>query len=124
VTLHTEDTGLVVQLLGDIFSDAFHLAAAAAGRGVGLVVALAARKIRWQRLAFGLFLDAGRRSIGGLELFDLIIDGLQVFIERFFQQASLLGAEALALGGKLQAFENGILMRELVDGGLFEGDRL
>ena len=47
-------------------------------------------------------------------------DGPQVFI----QQAALLGAEALTLSGKLQALEVSVLMCKLVDGGLFEGDRL
>ena len=31
----------------------------------------------------------------------------------------MLGAEALGLGGKLQALENGVLVRELVNQGLF-----
>lgn len=57
MALDTEDAGLIVQLLGDIFTDALHLAAASAGGGIGFVVDLHAGKIRWQWLAFGLFLD-------------------------------------------------------------------
>ena len=59
-----------------------------------------------------------------MELRDLIIDGLQVLIQGFIEQAALRGAEALRLGGKLQALEDGVLVRELVDGGLFEGECL
>ena len=64
------------------------------------------------------------RSVIALELFNLLTDGLKILIQGLFEQAALLGAEALGLGGKLQPFENGVLVRELVDGGLFEGQSL
>ena len=45
----------------------------------------------------------------------------QVGVDRLFEQALLLGAEGLALGGELQPLEHRHLVRELVDDGLLEG---
>ncbi len=118
MALDREHARLVVQLLGHIFPYAFHLAATAAGGGRRFVANLAPRQMGRQRLAPGLPLLA-RRSLGRCELFDLVADGLQVGIQRFVQQASLLGAVALALGGELQALEQRVFMSELVDEGLF-----
>jgi hypothetical protein len=47
----------------------------------------------------------------------------QVLIQRFIEQALLLGAEALRLRGELHALEQRVLVRELVDQRLLE-DRL
>jgi len=58
------------------------------------------------------------RGLWRRELLDLIGHRLQIRVQRFFQQASLLGAVALGLGGKLQPLEHGVLVRELVDEGL------
>ena len=58
VALDGEHAGLVVQLLGHVLADALHRAAAAAGGVLGLVVDLAARQVRRQRLALGLLLLA------------------------------------------------------------------
>lgn len=83
-----------------------------------------AGQIRGQDLAFGLLFGLGPLGIIALELLDLIVDRLQILIQCFFQQTALLGAEALRLGRELQALEDGVLVGELVDGGLFEGKRL
>lgn len=123
VALYTEDTRLVVQLLGHILPNASHLAATTAGGDVWLVADFDAWQVRWQRLALRLVFDARRDSFG-VELGHIVMNGLRVLIQRFFQQASLLGAEALGLRSKLQPFEQRVLMREFVDGGLLEGDRL
>ncbi|WP_425057097.1 hypothetical protein [Rhodoferax ferrireducens] len=61
-------------------------------------------QVGWQWLAFGLTLDPYRLIVRG-ELFDLVAHRLHVLIKRFVEQASLLGAEALALRGKLRALE-------------------
>ncbi len=63
-------------------------------------------------------------SVIALKLSDLIVNSLQIFVQGFFEQAALLGAEALGLGGKLQTLEDGVLVGELVDSGLFEGECL
>lgn len=94
-----------------------------AGGGVWLVADVDAWQVRWQRLALRLVFDAWCDGLG-TELFHLVMNGLRVLIQRFFQQASLLGTEALGLRRKLQPFEQRVLMREFVDGGLFEGGRL
>ena len=54
---------------------------------------------------------------------DLVRHGLQVLIQRFIEQALLLGTEALRLRGELHALEQRVLVRELVDKHLLE-DRL
>ena len=116
MALDTEDTRQVVQLLGDIFTVAFHLTAATAGSGVGFVVDLDAWQVGWQRLAFGLTLDPYRLIVRG-ELFDIVAHRLLALIKRLVEQAFLLSAEALALRGKLQALgimplpENGESLR-------------
>jgi len=57
---------------------------------------------------FGL---GGRRR--RLELFDLYSNCCQVGLYLVFEQALLLGVEALGLGGKLHAFEQRVLVGEL-----------
>ena len=95
----------------------FHLAAAAAGRALGLVVHIPARQVRGQRLALGglLVLLALVTAAGPLDLTDGLGD---VGVERLLQQAFLLGAQArtelLAGGGELQPLEHGQLVGELV----------
>jgi hypothetical protein len=112
--LHRKDAGLVIELLGDIFPDALHLAAAAAGGVLRLVVDLASRQLRRQRLALRLVLLA-RGLVLRHQALDLLGDRLQIGVERFLQQAPLLGVEALGLRGELQPLEHGVLVRELVD---------
>ena len=55
-------------------------------------------------------------------LVDLGRQRRQVGVDRLFEQALLLGVEGLGLGGELQPLEHRHLVRELVDGGLLEGD--
>jgi hypothetical protein len=88
-----EHVGLVVQLLGDVLADAFHLAAAVAHRVVGLVPDLPARQVWRQRLALGGLLVArcGLRA----KCLQFGLHGCQVSIDRVFQQIALLGAEVL-----------------------------
>ena len=113
--------GCVVQLLGHVLADALHLAAAGAGGALGLVMDLAARQVRGQRLALGLLLVAAglvrRRG-----LLDLGGQRGQVGVHGLFEQALLLGVEGLGLGGELQPLQDRDLVGELVDGGLLEGD--
>jgi hypothetical protein len=122
VALHREHAGRVVQLLGHVLADALHLATAGAGGGLGLVADLAPRQVGRQGCAFGdlLVLAACHWRRG---LLDLIGHRLQVLIQRFIEQALLLGAEALRLCGELHALEQCVLVRELVDLRLLE-DRL
>lgn len=123
MTLDAEDARLVVQLLGHVFPNALHLATTAAGGGSRLVADVDTRQVRRQRLAFRFVFDTQRDGCC-TELCHLFADRLQVFVQRLFQQASLRGAEALGLRRKLQALEQSVLVREFVDGGLLEGDRL
>ncbi|EKD96578.1 MAG: hypothetical protein ACD_23C01393G0001 [uncultured bacterium] len=112
VTLHREHAGHIVELFGHVFADAFHLTAALAGGRIGLVADLAARQIGRQRLAFGLLFGlrgSGRR----LQLLDLQADSRQVGLDLVFEQAALLGVEALGLCGELHAFQERILVGEL-----------
>ncbi len=119
VPLHGEHAGHVVQLLGDVLADAPHLAAAGAQGVLGFVADLPARPGRRQRCPLGLALGlTGRRC--RLQRRDLPRDGLQVRVQRLVQQVPLLGVEPLGLGGELQAFEDRVLVRELVDDGLLE----
>ena len=90
-------------------------------RAVGFVADLAARQVRRQRGALGLLL-VGRVLGGRRALLDLQRQSGEVGVQRLFDQALLLGVEGFALGGELQALEHGHLVRELVDGGLLEGD--
>jgi hypothetical protein len=119
VALHAEDAGHVVHLLGHVFADAFHLAAAGAGGALGFVHNLAPWQLGRQHLAFGLLPVLGvGLGYGRCELLDLIGHGLQIGFQDFFQQTALLGAVALGLDGKLQALEQRVLLAELVDLGL------
>jgi hypothetical protein len=121
MALDGEDTGLVVELLGHVFADALHGLAAAAGGAVGLVADIAPGQVRRQLLALGLLFVLGRGLAGLVEL-DLGCECSQVGIQRLFDEAFLLGAVGLGLRGELQPLEHGHLVRELVDGGLLEGD--
>ena len=128
LALDAEDAGLVVQPLGDILADALHLAAAGAGRVLRLVVHIAARQVRRQRLAPGrvlglLFLVVGLVVGSLLELGGQLRD---VAVQRLFKQALLFGAyagaELLAGDGVLQPPQDGDFVRELIDRRLLEGD--
>lgn len=117
MALDREYARRVVELLGHILADAFHLAAATALGVLWFVVDFAARQPRRQGRAPGLRLRC-RLLPGGCELLELFGDRLQVFFEALFEQAALLALEALLAGGELQALEHRHLVRELVDGGL------
>ena len=123
MALHAQDTGHIVQLLGNVFTDTAQLAATGAGGGVGLVADLHAGQTRGQWCALRCQLSPGG-VLSRAELFDLVIDRLQVRIQSFFQQAALLCVVTLRLGSKLQALEVGVLKGEFVDEGLFEGQGL
>ena len=114
VALHREHAGHIVELLGDVFADAFHLAAAAAGAGarLGLMADLAPGQVGRQRLAFGLLLGLGR-SRRGLQLLNLDGDRRQVGLDLILKQAALLGVEALGLGCELHALQERVLVDEL-----------
>lgn len=88
------------------------MTATGAGGRCGLVTDLAARQMRGQRLAFGLLLGLGGRR-RRLQLFDLDGDSRQVGLDLVFEQAALLGVEALGLCGELHAFQERILVGEL-----------
>ena len=49
-----------------------------------------------------------------MELLDFLCNGRQVAIDLFFQQTALLGVVAFGLGGKLQPFEPGVLIDQLL----------
>ena len=128
VALHREHARHIVEFLGHVFTDAFHRTATGAGGRLGLVADFASRQVGWQRLAFGLLFDFGgdRRW---LELLDLQGDGRQVGLDLVFEQAALLGVEALGLGGELHALEQRVLVGEfgverlaVLEFGLVTGD--
>ncbi len=128
MALHGEGAGRVVQLLADVFADALHLAAAATGRALGLVLDLHARQVCGQRSTTGL----GLGGVGGVGLLgwcwaQCLEFGLQrgqVGIQGLVEQAALIGVQLLALGGELQALVAGNLVREQIDLGLLEVDFL
>ena len=127
VALHREHARFVVQPLCDVLADAFHCAAAGAGRVLRLVVHVAARQVRRQRLApgalLGLLVFGAPRFVIGL--FKLGCQLRDVAVQRLFDQALLLSAHAsaelLAGDGVLQPPQVGDLVRELVDQRLLEG---
>jgi hypothetical protein len=57
----------------------------------------------------------------GIHRLDLGGHRRQVAVQRLLQQALLLGAVGLTLGGELQPLEDRVLVRELVDDRLLEG---
>ena len=124
MALDREDAGHVVQLLGHVLADTLQLAATAAGGALGLVVVFGARQIGRQHSALGLQLVAGR--LGRRALLDLQGQCGQVGVDGLFEEALLIGQMCsvigLGLGGELQPFQHRHLVRELVDGGLLEGD--
>ena len=123
VALDGEHARLVVQLLGHVFAHALHGLAAAAVGGFGLVVHIAARQVRGQRLALRKLLAVAVLR-ARLHLLDLGRHCRQVSVQRLVEQALLLGVERLRLGSEFQSLEDGVLVRELVDDGLLEGDGL
>jgi hypothetical protein len=62
----------------------------------------------------GCCLASGAAAAGWSQLLDLV-HRRQVGLDLVFEQAALLGAEALGLGGELHALEQRVLVRELVD---------
>src|SRR6266850_7956233 len=118
VPLHREHARGVVELLGHVLADALQSTAAAAhGRG-WLVANLAARQVRRQHLALRLLLACLRRRCAGGRLLalELAAERLEVFVDRFLQQALLLAAEPLALAaGVLQPLQHRHLVRQLLD---------
>jgi hypothetical protein len=121
VALDAEDTGLVVQLLGHVLADALELATARAGGAGWFMVDLAARQVVWKLGALGLALLAFGGCLGR-ELLEFTLQCFQVGVDRFFEQALLLGVEVFALGGELQPLEHRHLVRDLVDRRLLERD--
>lgn len=67
MAFHSEDARLAIEFLGNVFADALQLATAVAGRRLRLVTDLAARQVRRQRRAPGLFplalVRSGRRQL-------------------------------------------------------------
>jgi hypothetical protein len=120
MALHGEHAGLVVQLLRHVFPDALHRAAAGARGGLGLVADLAARQVGRERQPLGLL--ALRRRRARCEQVEFAGDRFEVGFERVFEQALLLALEGLAGGSELHPLEHGVLVRELVDGGLLVGE--
>ena len=124
MAVHAKDTRHIVQLLGHVLTNALHLAAAACGGahgGLGLVAKRLTRQLSGQGLALGRsFFLSGSRF--GLCQCNLIGHGSQVGVQRFIEQAALLGVHLLALEAELQALENGVLVGEFVDQRLLELD--
>ncbi|MPM93644.1 hypothetical protein SDC9_140784 [bioreactor metagenome] len=103
----------VVQLLGDIFTNALHLAAAGAGGRFRLVVNLGARQFRRQRFALRLSLGLRFRKLRQLFGHRRHVRG-----DGFFKQLSLFNRQALCLDAEVVAFVVRHFMRQLVDLGL------
>ena len=121
MALDGEHAGRVVQLLGDILADALERTATTAGVVLRLVVDLAARQVRRQRLSLGLLLLAFALIVGP-DLVEFGLQRCQVGVDGLFEQPLLLGVEGLAPGSELQPLEHGHLVRDLVDHGLLERD--
>ena len=116
MALHREHAGLVVQLLGHVLTNAPHHLPAAAGGVLRFVMHFAARQVGRQDLPLGLLLVLGS-GLGGLVRLDLCGQCGQIGVQCLVKQALLLGCEAFALRGELQAFEHRHFVRELVDQG-------
>ena len=85
------------------------------------MVHLGARQVGWQRgTTRRLFRPPSVCHRG--ELFEFLLDGRDVGVQGFVQEAALSGVEALAAGSKLPAPQQGDLVGELVDPGLLEMD--
>ena len=85
------------------------------------MVHLGARQVGWQRgTTRRLFRPPSVCHRG--ELFEFLLDGRDVGVQGFVQEAALSGVQALAGGSKLSAPQQGDLVRELVDLGLLEVD--
>ena len=92
MALYREQAGRVVQLLADIFSDAFQGAAASccgAGGGVGFVVLVHAGQLWRQRCAFGLLAGCRVDYWRGRQMLEFQLDGRDVSINGLIEQAGL-----------------------------------
>ena len=107
VPFHRKGARGVVELLGDIFADALHLAATGTGRRFRFVVNLGARQFRRQRLAFGVVFLLGR---GTGQPFEFFADRGQIGGGRLFEQLRLLGRQML----RLHAIALSLVVRQLV----------
>lgn len=113
--LDREAARQIVEPLRDVFADALELAAAARGAAGGvlkLVVNVTAWQVCWQWLPFRCVL-IDRFLCRGLKLLDLAGQGLEVFVDGLFEQALLLGAEALGGRRELQPLEHRHLVGQL-----------
>ena len=88
------------------------------------MVDLTARQVRRQGQPLGLFLLVGGRCLRLRQRVDLAGHGRQVRFDLVFEQALLFGVEALGLGSELHALQERVLVGELVDEGLLEGQFL
>jgi hypothetical protein len=112
VTFDRKGTRRVVELLGNLFADALHLAAAGAGGRVRLVVNLGARQFRRQRFTFRLALRFG---FGFGKLRQFFGDRCHIGGEGFFEQLSLFHRQAFCLDAEVMALVVRHFMRQLVD---------
>ena len=112
--LNREYTRRVVELFADSFTDALKLAATRALGVVGLMVDNCTWKLwrQWCALRFLAWLFRGGI---GVKCIQLRLDSLKVDVEQVIEQAALLWADLFAALGVLMAFENGDLVRELLD---------
>lgn len=112
-----EHAGGVVQLLADVFADALKLAAAGTLGVLQLVMNDGKGELRRQRRTLGL-LAWFVRCRGGTKGLQLGVDGFKVGVEQVIEQATLRRADLLTALSKLVTFEDGDLVRELLDDGL------
>ena len=92
VALHRHHARCVVQLLADVFANAFELAATSAGGGIGFMVHVNAGQFCWQGCALG-FADWFFVGLGGwCQVPQLLLDGCDgcdVNVDGFVQQTAL-----------------------------------
>lgn len=91
MAVHREHAGCVVQLIGYVLAHAAHGLLAALGN-FGLVLEFLAWQLLGQWQAFGL---TGCTLGGRAHLLDLFAHSLQVFFQRVFEQAALIGIQGL-----------------------------
>ena len=118
MAVHEETCRFHVELLADVFADLDQASAALAARArLGFVVVLDTRQLWRQRLATSAL---ARRFDAGL-IFQLLLDGGQVHVDRLLEQRALLASERFAGLAVADALQIGQFVRQGRDFEVFLG---